>query len=203
VGIVLVLASVSLGSTVVRRADDRVPVYAARTALVPGRPLTESDLTRVEVQLGAVADVYLGAARPLGPGRFVLAEVRPGQLVPVTAVGAEAEVTVQPLTVPVDAGSAAALAVGSRVDVYVDPPATGQAGGGTTERAYAGPELALRAASVSALPHDDGGFGAGSSDRPVQVMAPTDAVRGLIAQLDRGSRVTLVPVPGSALGQPE
>ena len=69
VGVLLVLASVALGSVVVARADDRVPVYAARVALVPGQPVTADDLRRVDVQLGSEPDRYLdgrlGAPGPL------------------------------------------------------------------------------------------------------------------------------------------
>lgn len=197
VGVLLVLASVTLGSVVVAHADDRVPVYAARVALVPGQPVTEDDLRRVDVQLGPEQQRYLPAARALGTDRFVLRPVEPGELVPLTAVGGRDAVGVQPLTLIVDAGSAAALQVGSRVDVYVNPvdaEAIGSEGG------FTGPELALEDVSVSSLPRSDDGFGSSAGgDRPVQVMAPTSSVRGIIGHVDEGARVTLVPVPGGRL----
>jgi hypothetical protein len=207
VGLFLVLASAALGSAVVGHADDRSPVYAARTALVPGQRLTEADLTRVEVQLGDLAGGYVAAGRLLAPDRFVLREVRAGELVPVTSVGGRGDVALQPVTIPVDSGSAAGLAVGSRVDVYVNRPAASPAAGsaeprpvaGDRDSGYAGPQLALHAVSVAGMPSEGGGLGAASSDRPVQVMVPTAAIRGLIGSLDDGARVTLVPVPGSAL----
>ena len=88
--------------------------------------------------------------------------------------------------------------MGSTVDVYVnrvDPAGgTGSAGG------FVGPELALAAVSVSSLPRGTGGLGGGSAgDRAVQVMAPTPRIKEIIASVDLGARVTLVPVAGSAL----
>ncbi len=207
VGLVLVSASVALGSLVVSHADDRIPVYAARTALVPGQRLGDQDLTRVRVQLGAEGQRYLRADRSLAADRFVLREVRPGELVPAASVGDRARVAVQPLTVNVEPGSAATLIVGSQVDVYVNPPAGGTAhvrpdGGGVTgssDGAFSGPELILHAVSVAGLPAQGGALGSGTGLQPVQVMAPTEAIRGLIAKVDEGSKVTLVPVPGTAL----
>lgn len=193
VGLVLVLASVALGSVVVSSADDRTPVYAARGPLVPGRPLSADDLTRVDVQLGSRTNQYLPADSGLAPGRFVLREVGEGELVPRVAVGSREQVGVQPLVLSVDAGSVAALTVGSRVDVYVNP--VDPAATGATK--FTGPELALAGVSVGGLPKAAGGLSGGAGgDRPVQVMAPSSRIKDIIGQVDAGARVTLVAVPG-------
>jgi hypothetical protein len=197
VGVLLVLGSIVLGSLAVGSADDRVPVYAARGPLVPGQRVTEDDLTRVDVHLGSQAGLYLSAAAGLGGDRYALREVRAGELVPAASLARRDEVGVQPLTLDVDAGSAAPLRVGSQVDVYVNPPDPGAPAG---HAAFRGPELVLHAVSVSSLPRTSSGLGGQSSgDRPVQVMAPTERVRDLIGQVDLGARVTLVPVAGTAL----
>ena len=54
---------------------------------------------------------------------------------------------------------------------------------------------------MSSLPRGAGGLGGGGSagDRPVQVMAPTTRIREIIAAVDLGARVTVVPVAGSSL----
>jgi hypothetical protein len=198
VGVLLVLASVVLGAFVVSHADDRTAVYAARGPLVPGQRLTDGDLTRVDVQLGPKLPRYLSATTGLAPDRFVLRPVPAGELVPVAAVGGKVEVGVQPLVLTVDAGSAAALQVGSTVDVYVnrvEPTA-----GAGSANGFVGPELTLEAVSVSSLPHGSGGLGGGSAgDRAVQVMAPTPRIKEIIASVDLGARITVVPVAGSAL----
>lgn len=198
VGLLLVVAATALGSVVVAAADDRVAMYAARSPLVPGQRLSAEDLTRVDVQLGNESSRYLSAAAGLAPERFVLREVRAGELVPASAVGSEEDVSVQPLTLNVDSGAAAALRVGSRVDVYVNPADDEAAAGGAR---FTGPELVLEGVSVASLPSTGGGLGAGgaSGDRPVQVMAPRDRIRDLIAQIDRGARVTVVPMAGTPL----
>ena len=67
VGLLLVLVSVVLGSLVVESLDDRVPMYAARGALVPGQQLTEGDLVAVDVQLGSQRERYLSAAARARP----------------------------------------------------------------------------------------------------------------------------------------
>jgi hypothetical protein len=195
VGLLLVLASVGLGSYVVAHADDRQPVYAAAGPLVPGQPLTEGDLVRVDVQLGSHGTRYLPATPGLAPDRYVLREVPAGELVPASAVGGRDQVQVQALTLVVDSGAAATLRVGTRVDVYVnpvDPAATGSA------KRFTGPELALQGVSVAGLPKTSGGLGSGTgADRPIQVMAPTDRIKDIIGAVDLGARVTVVPVAGT------
>lgn len=212
VGVLIVLGSVVLGSVVVRGADQRSPVYSARVALVPGQRLTEADLVRVDVHLGPVSDRYLTPVtlrpRPL----VVLRAVPAGELVPGDAVGDEASAGVQPLTLVVDPLVAVSLQVGSEVDVYADlPSATGPgagagAGGGAVGGAmggatsFTGPELVLQRVPISSLPQPSSGLGgASSSDRAVQIMVPTGRVKEVIAIVDRGARMTLVPVSGTTI----
>jgi hypothetical protein len=196
VGLLLVLASVALGSVVVAHADDRTAVYAARVPLVPGQPLMSDELVRIDVQLGSELPRYLSAAQGLAPDRYVLREVQPGELVPVAAVGSKDQVGVQPLMLTVDAGGAAALKVGSRVDVYVNPV---DARATAAAKAFTGPELVLRGVSVASLPQTGSGLGGGSAgERAVQVMAPSNSIKDIIGEVDLGARVTVVPVAGSA-----
>ena len=198
VGVLLVLTSAGLGSFVVAHADDRTAVYAARGPLVPGQQLGDDDLTRVDVRLGSQLSRYLPATEGLAPDRYVLREVSAGELVPAAAVGGKDQVGVQPLTLSVDAGAAAALRVGSRVDVYVNQADPGAAPGGST--AFSGPELVLEGVSVSSLPRTSGGLGGGASgDRPIQVMAPTAQIKEIIAAVDLGARITVVPIAGTSL----
>lgn len=196
IGVLLVLAAVVLGSLTVAAADNRVPMYAAVSPLVPGQPLAAERLTRVDVQLGEKGSGYLSAASPLPEGAYVMREVRPGELVPLSAIGGQGDVAVQPLTLVVDASSAAPLVVGSVVDVYVNPVA---ADGDAAGRDFAGAELALEGVSVAGLPRSQGALGSSRADQAVQVMAPKGQIRDLIGQVDLGARVTLVPVPGSRL----
>lgn len=195
VGLVLVLLSAALGSLALARADDRLPVYAARGPLLPGQALSAERVSRVDVQLAEAMPGYLSAAGELPPNTFVLREIRDGELVPLSALGGADQVSVQPLTLLADATSVSALVVGSVVDVYVNPPVEGATG-----RAFQGPRLALRGVSVARLPRSSTVLGSATdATDAVQVMAPGDQVKDLIAQVDTGAKVTLVPVPGSVV----
>ena len=193
VGVLLVLVSTVAGAVVVARADDRVPVYAAKEQVAPGQRLTDADLVRVDVLLGDGAAAYLPADRPVAGDSWSLRELRPGELIPVEAVGPAAEVEVQQVALLVDATSASALAAGSVVDVYVNRPKAGTTVGLPT---YAGPERVLEAVSVVRVAGEDTVLGASAETRAVHVMVPRDDVPSLVADVDLGARITLVPVPG-------
>ena len=45
---------------------------------------------------------------------------------------------------------------------------------------------------------EDAVLGGSAETRAVHVMVPRDAVRDLVADVDLGARITLVPVPGGA-----
>jgi hypothetical protein len=192
VGLVLVLGSVALGSHLVARADDRVPMYAAATALAPGQSLTDAAVVRVDVRLGDGVAGYLSAREPLPADRVLLREVRPGELVPASSVGTPDDAGLSQVTIAVDPTSAAPLVAGTVVDVYVNPRVPGGAPG-----EYAGPELLLERAAVVSV--DTSGRGLGSSGRgtAVRVMVPTEQVADLIAAVDLEAKVTVVPVPGA------
>ncbi|QKE82496.1 SAF domain-containing protein [Arthrobacter sp. NEB 688] len=196
VGVLLVLVSTVVGALVVARADDRVPVWAAARAITPGQRLAASDLTVVQVQLGDSAAGYVAADRPLDAEAYALRELRVGELLPRSAVGSAAAVGVQQVALRVEGTSAAALRRGSLVDVYVNRPEEGSAGVGVTR--FAGPERVLERVAVAAVAEDDGVLSGAEQTRPVQVMVPSDDVRDLVAAVDDGARITLVPVAGGA-----
>jgi hypothetical protein len=198
-GLLLVLASTAVGAWVMSRADDRVPMYAARSALVAGQVLSAEDVVRVDVQLGDTADDYVSARGDLPPGSFVLREVRAGELVPRTALGTREQAGTQPVALQVDATSASTLRAGSVVDVYVNRPEEPVSGpvGPVGSRPLAGPELTLEAVTVVGLSEDDTVMGGAGDTRAVQVMVPRDQVQELVGDVDLGARITLVAVPGA------
>ena len=193
VGVVLVLLSMAIGAKVIASADDTVPMYAAAGALVPGQPVTQSDVKRVDVQLGADRSRYVAADHDIAPDTFALRDVRPGELLPKSALGDRADIFLKPVSVPVDGGGAAQLTAGSIVDVWVNArdPAS------STEK-YGNPVKTLKAAPVARTPDvGGGGLGAASGTIAVQIMVPEASVEALIAAIDQGAKITLVPVPGS------
>ena len=193
VGVVLVLLSMAIGAKVVAAADDTVPMYAAVGSLVPGQPVTQGDVRRVDVQLGSDRSRYVVADHDIAPDTFALRDVRPGELLPTSALGTRADINLKPVSVPVDSGAAAQIAAGSIVDVWVnakDPSSAAEK--------YGDPVKTLEAAPVARVPEAGGnGLGAASGKTAVQIMVPEAGVRALIAAIDQGARITLVPVPGS------
>jgi hypothetical protein len=56
----------------------------------------------------------------------------------------------------------------------------------------------LEAVSVVRVASEDAVLGGATETRAVHVMVPRDAVRDVVADVDLGARITLVPVPGGA-----
>jgi hypothetical protein len=193
-GVLLVLLATALGAKLIASADDTVPMYAAVTALVPGQPVTPQQLRRVDVQLGADVTAYARADRVLSSDTYALREVRAGELLPVSALGTRASVGVEPVTVPVDSGSAASLQSGSVVDVWVnarDPASAAPR--------YLKPVLVLRSSTVARVPDAKSALSGATGTASIQIMVSSEKVQQLIGSVDQGAKVTLVPVAGSPL----
>jgi hypothetical protein len=193
VGVVLVLLSMAIGAKVISAADDTVPMYAAAARLVPGQPVAQSDVKRVDVRLGADRSRYVVADHGIAPGTFALREVRAGELLPTSALGTRADIDLKPVSVPVDTSAATQIAAGSIVDVWVNARIASSA----VEK-YGNPVKTLEAAPVVRIPEASGsGLGSSSGKVAVQIMVPEAGVQQLIAAIDQGAKITLVPVPGS------
>ncbi|MGN6634257.1 MAG: hypothetical protein ACTHJ6_02175 [Oryzihumus sp.] len=192
VGVLLVLVATALGARVVAAADDTVPMYAAAATLVPGEPVTQDDVRVVRVRLAPGDAAYLPADHDLSGDHYVLREVRPGELVPRSALGGRGDVGVKPLTVSVSSDAATGLVQGSVVDVWVSPRDPAAA----TER-YLDPQRLVESASVARTPHRASGLSGPGGSTGVEVLVPDGDVQDLIAAIDTRARVTLVPVPGS------
>jgi hypothetical protein len=194
VGVLLVLVAATLGAKLVGSADDRVPVFAASVDLAAGDEVTSASLRRVDVQLGDGAADYLSAMGAPPVGTYLLRDVRAGELVPSSAVGAAGQVGVQRLTVPVDALSASGLVRGTRVDVYVSAVPVG-AGSDAKPTAV----RALESVAVADVLSGRAGLGS-SAATSVQLYVPSEEVRTLVEAIDAEAKVTLVPVPGALAG---
>jgi hypothetical protein len=115
-GVVLVIASVLLGATVVSAADHRQPRWALSHDLAAGTVLTSSDVHPVRVQLGATDANYLPVSEPV-VGRTLHGGGRAGQLL------ARAELsTPEPgvaVSVPLRATNGPEIVRGDRVTVWL------------------------------------------------------------------------------------
>lgn len=195
-GIILVLLAGTLGARLVATAGDRTPYYVAAVDLLAGERVTADVFKRADVALGDGAGRYVSAGGPPPAGKVLLRDIRAGELVPASALGAPETVDVQRVTVRADAVSTAGLQRGHRVDVYVTPDTVHRVVG--DEKPPQTSRLLSEVAVVDVLPVE-GGFGAAAMTS-VQLHVPADRVRTVVEAVDQGAKLTLVPVMGPLRG---
>jgi hypothetical protein len=197
-GVAMVAGSVALGSWAVRSAQATVPVYVARTALVPGDRVDAGALVVRDVQLGSVdLDGYLRADRPLPDEATVLRVVGAGELVPRAALGDAAEGDVRPVAVPLEHAPSRALVVGALVDLWFVPDGASDGAGEGAEGATTGvPRPLAVGLTVAEVDTPDGAFSVGGAST-VQVLVPSEALADVLGALAGPGSVDVVPVPGS------
>lgn len=193
VGVLLVVGSVALGSWFLADADRGESLFAARSVLTPGQPLDADDLEVVEARVPE-AGVYLAASGPLPEGAVVTRVVGAGELVPVAAVGAAAEVDVRPVGVQVPGPVASGVVAGAVVDLWLTVPPSAAFGEAATPPSPALVAAGLRVAAVQ----DDDALLAGSAATTVEVLVPQALLPTVLAALATDGVLTLVPVPGGS-----
>lgn len=190
VGCALVAGSVALGATVVSSARDTAPVYVAAHDLVPGDPVTASDLRVVDVNLGGEAARYLAPdGDALTAGAVATGVVRSGELVPRAALGKAADVDVRTVAVPVSGTLSDRVEAGSRVDVWFVPEADAGAAGPDTATA----PRRLTADAVVAQVDEPGSSLVVGGQTTVQVLVPQHDLPTVLAALATDGAVTVVP----------
>ncbi|MFV0252329.1 MAG: hypothetical protein ACK5H2_03230 [Beutenbergiaceae bacterium] len=190
VGILLVVASVALGSVLMARADRSIEVYQAEVALTPGDPLSADVLTVVRAQLDDVDGSYLLPSADLD-GAVATRTVPAGDLVPMSAVGSADEVAVRPVQVSMSAAMQDVVQKGTAVDLWValpDPSASG---------ALLPPQPLVGRVEVSNI-HEDTSVFAGVDELQIQVLIPESELADVLSALSAGGQVTVVPVPGGS-----
>lgn len=190
-GVLLVLASVVLGSRVLAAADDTTPVWAVSRDLAAGTSLRADDLVRRDVRLGSAASTYL-SARGSAPVGYVLSRpVHSGELLPASAVNPGGAAAQQRLvTVPVDRlHGPAGLRRGAQVDVYVTPT--------KSEPSATATSLVLASVPVEDVVSDGGRLGPAGDAVGVVLRVDPGQVEALVAAT-RSGVLDLVQVPVSA-----
>lgn len=196
VGVVLVAASVALGSWAVGAAQRTVPVWVARDVLAPGDALRASDLVVADVRLGAAADDYLRADRALPDDQVVLRTVGAGELVPLGAVGGADSLDVRPVPVPLRGPASRDLVAGASVDVWWTPPQDAPTAGAGEAAAERTPRQLASALTVAEVSAPDGAFGSGGA-RTAHLLVPVDELPAVLGALAGEGVVDVVAVPGS------
>lgn len=187
VGIVLVLASVLMGSLLVSRLAATTPVLVARSTIVPGDPIDPADLTTVELRLGDQEALYVGSAEAIPEGAVAMRTVQAGELLPVSVLGQGEDVPLRPVVIPVDATVAESVVPGAQVELWHTLPVDADGGGG-------GAEMLVGDAVVRRI---DEGSSLGMQSMAVEVLVDRDDVGPLLEVLARDERLDVIGVPGT------
>lgn len=182
VGLVLVAASVAVGTHVVSDAKRTEDVWAAREVLTPGERLAGA-VTLVGVN-PAVAPHYLPAEADLTA--TVDRVVGVGELVPAAAVVPVDQVDLRSVVIPAGSQLPAAVEAGARVDVWFNPRAT--PGAVPAARASVVAENVI----VEAVTISDSVF-AGAEFGAVHLLVTADLLPAVLAAMGADGSLVVVP----------
>jgi hypothetical protein len=167
-GVVLVLAAVLIGATVVGSARRTTIEFAASRDLAPGTTVRADDLHAVQVQLPHDARVYVTRSGQ-AVGRVLNHAVAKGELLPATALGRPSDRTT--VTVPFAADAAPKLARGERIVVWLSTPSCPST-------------VLLPDVSVQDVhPADAGTFASGGAGQDVVVTVAPDLAQRVVSAL--------------------
>jgi len=192
VGVLLVAASVAVGSWAVARADRTMDVLVAVETLAPGDRLADVELRPQAVRPDGLADVYLPADAGLPADAVVTRVVGAGELLPAAAVGTSADVELRPVVVALSGTPPSGVVKGASVDLWVTP-ATGP--GQAVEEESEPPRLLAERLVVADLLESDSLFAAGGRSA-VQVLVDGDDLPAVLGAVAGEADIVVVPVPG-------
>lgn len=193
-GVLLVAASVALGSWAVAQADRTTEVLLAVGPLTPGDRISEAELRPHAIRPDALTEVYLNGETDLPDDAVATRVVGAGELVPATAVGTAADVDLRPVAVPLTGPVPAGVAKGAAVDLWI----TDAGGPGTTrEDDPVEPSLLAAGLVIAELLESDSLFTAAGGSA-AQVLVPQAELPDVLAALSGDMAIVLVPVPGAA-----
>lgn len=187
VGIVLVVASVLMGALLVSRLSETTPVLVARSPIVPGDPIDTADLVVVEMRLGDQTGLYAGTMDSVPAGAVATRTVQEGELLPMSAIGQAAEVTLRPVVIPVDATVAESVVPGATVELWHTAPTS--ADSEEVQAVLLVPDAVVR--------RIDEGSSLGMRSMAVEVLVPSGSVGGVLEVLSQDERLDVIGVPGA------
>lgn len=183
IGVILVAASVALGTWAVGAASATESVWSASRTLTPGESLA-GNVVAVEVT-PALADLYLAAS--MEPTGVVDRTVEVGELVPLAAVVDSGEVGLRSIVVPSGSRLAAGVTDGAVVDVWLTPR-------GRQGEAPGEPFVVVSGALVSAVTLEQSAWSA-SEFGSVELLVEDTALQGVISAMADGGALVVVPRP--------
>ncbi len=195
VGVLLVAASVALGSWAVARADETVDVLMTVGALTPGDRLEDAQLVSHPVRPdGEITDTYLPAASSVPDDAVVIRVVGAGELVPAAAIASATDVALRPVVVPLPGSVPNGVAKGALVDLWLTATLRpGQAADADLDA----PRLLAEQLVVADLLEGESLFAAAGGSA-VQVLVPQAELPTVLAALSGEGEIVVVPVPGGA-----
>jgi hypothetical protein len=185
IGILLIAASVAGVWMVVNGARQTAPVFVASRTIVAGSPITSADLRVAEVGLGQVGDGYVSPGA-LAADAVATRTIEAGELLPAAAVGPASAVTTTTIVVPSTTDVPAAVAAGSRVELWSAPQ--------LDRGSYDTPRILVPDATVVAVTRDDSMAGGASAS--LELVIPRSDVADALAALSGGAALSVVPVGG-------
>ncbi len=197
IGLVLLLTSVALGARVVALADHTEPVYAARSTLATGTPLTPDVLTVVRLRLTGSKAAYLDARQPLPPGHVLVRPVGAGEIVSLASIASAGQLRLRPVSIPFDGDLPRGLGAGGVVDLWASAKRRDDAGGG-----YHQPEEIARKVEIFDVRAPGTGLSA-SRTGSVEVLLSSEELAPVLDALANQARLVVLPMPGSPNGNQE
>lgn len=183
VGVVLVAASVALGTWAVGAASATETVWSASRTLTPGDPL-DGNVVAVEVT-PALAGRYLDAGNE--PSGIVDRTVSEGELIPLSAVVPEGEVGLRSIVVPSGSRLPADVVPGALVDLWLTPK-------GRTGEPPGAPTVVVASAVVASVQVDESAWST-SEFGSVEILVPEESLQGVITAMADGGTLVVVPHP--------
>jgi hypothetical protein len=185
IGLVLVAASIGGVYLLVASTDHTTTVYSTRSALAVGDRIEAGDLVKSQVRLGPASNLYLAPNQLPKTGAVVTRTVSAGELLPVSAVGAAAGLTVTSMVVDLQSKLAATIEPGSVVDVW-----SGRATGNTE---FEPPTVLVNEASIVRIVEASGIIST-ETGRSVEILVPREKVAAVLESIARGDSLAVVPV---------
>jgi len=184
IGIGLVITAIVGVVAIVANADATTPVFAAREPLTVGDTISRSDLATVQVRLGSTAEHYLTTETLPTEGLVITRTISAGELIPMSAVGSHAGLTLTNIVVALHGALPASIGPGSVVDLW-----SARAG----EQGKFGPPAVLVDGAEIVRVVASAGFMAGDGVS-VEILVPKGDVAAVLEAMANGSAIAAVPV---------
>ncbi|MDO4607262.1 MAG: hypothetical protein Q4B12_08080 [Bowdeniella nasicola] len=184
IGVLLVIGAVALGTWLVQRADERVPVWAASEPLTPGTPLT-GHVTTVSVHPD-VAHLYLPATQPADG--TATRSIGSGELIARTAISTDApEAPTRSVVIPLGTALPTNAGRGYSVDIWLVPQST-------VHKDDVEPRILTAGAIIEKVHTADSPLA--SNHGAIEVAVPAEDVSAVLAGLADQGLLTVVPQGG-------